>query len=404
MLLRRHPSVLVLSTAQALYWSCSIIGITLTSLVGRSLAPLPWMATLPLALLVAGTLLAVGPTARWMQALGRRTALRRGALLGLLGGLVSAAGLALGSFVLFTLGCMLVGGYQASAGFYRFAALDVVDTAHKGRAAAWVVAGGMLAALVAPWLALQTRAALPTPMMGAYLCIAALAGLAWALLGWLPQPKPSVPQAALQTKPNTTSPATTRRALWQRPALRMALLVTACGHGLMILVMNATPLAMDGCGHAQATSASVIQWHVLGMFAPSLLAGPAIDRWGAQRMAWAGWALLAASAIWAQAGVGAAHFLVSSLLLGAGWNCLLLAGTTLLSQSHTPEERSVAQPMMEWTNSAVAAAMSFAAGLLIQTLGWQAIQVAMLGVLACMAWWLRPRRQGPAQPLAAQGK
>lgn len=402
MLLRRHPSVLVLSTAQALYWSCSIIGITLTSLVGRSLAPLPWMATLPLALLVAGTLLAVGPTARWMQALGRRTALRRGALLGLLGGLVSAAGLALGSFAVFGLGCMLVGGYQASAGFYRFAALDVVDAAHKGRAAAWVVAGGMVAALVAPWLALHTRAALPTPMMGAYLCIAALAALAWALLGWLPPPKPSA--APAPSLAPAASPATTGQALWRRPALRMALLVTACGHGLMILVMNATPLAMDGCGHALATSASVIQWHVLGMFAPSLLAGPAIDRWGARRMAWAGWALLAASAAWALAGVGAAHFLVSSLLLGAGWNCLLLAGTTLLSQAHTPEERSVAQPLMEWSNSIMAAAMSFAAGLLIQTLGWQAIQLVMLVALACMAWWLRPGLQGPAQPLAAQGK
>ena len=403
MLLRRYPTLALLSAAQALYWSCSIIGITLTALVGRSLAPEAWRATLPL----AGTLLAVGPTARWMQALGRRTALRRGALLGLAGGLLSAAGLVLGSFALFSLGCMLVGGYQASAGFYRFAALENVAANHKGRAAAWVVAGGMVAALIAPTLALHTRHALPVPMAGAYLCIALLAAAAWALLGWLPRDASGPPAGAPAAVSPPAAAPPTRRQLWQRPALRLALLVTASGHGLMILAMNATPLAMDGCGHSLAAAASVIQWHVLGMFAPSLFAGPAVDRWGARRIAWVGVLLLAASAGWALAGDGLWHFLPSSLLLGAGWNCTLLAGTTLLSQAHTPEERSVAQPLMEWSNSAMAAAMSFASGALVNTLGWPAINLAMLAVLTCMAGWLYAhpgRAAAPLQPLAPPAK
>jgi hypothetical protein len=380
MLIRRHPALPVLFTAQALYWSCSIIGITLTALVGRQLAPLPWLSTLPLALLVAGGLLAVGPLARWMQAHGRRAGLRRGALLGMAGGGVSALGIAQGSFAAFCLGCMLVGAYQASAGFYRFAALDGVDAAHKGQAAAWVVAGGIAAALLAPSLALHTRHLLAVPMAGAYVCIAALAALAWGVLRALPA---SAQAAAAAPPPGL------RRTLWQRPGIRTALVVTACGHGLMILVMNATPLAMHAHGHALAASAGVIRWHVLGMFLPSLWAGRAVDRWGVRRVAWAGWVLLAASALWALSGLGTAQFLASSLLLGAGWNLVLLAGTTWLAQAHAPEERAVAQPMMEWTNSAVAAAMSFGSGALIQTLGWPAINAAMLGVLACMAWWLR---------------
>ena len=178
--------------------------------------------------------------------------------------------------------------------------------------------------------------------------------------------------------------------LWQRPAIRQALLLTACAHGLMILVMNATPLAMHGHGHGLQASASVIQWHVLGMFVPSLWAGPALDRWGPQRVAAVGVALLAASALCALTGAQQAQYLASSLLLGAGWNLLLLAGTRLLTLAYQPSERSVAQPLMEWSNSAVAAAMSMGSGVLVHTLGWQAINLAMLPVLCAMAWWLRP--------------
>lgn len=401
----RYPSLAVLSTAQALYWSCSIIGITLTGLVGQQLAPWPLLATLPLALLVTGSLLTVGPMARWMARHGPRQGLQRGALLGVAGGLVCTASIHLHSFVLLNLGVLLVGAYQASAGYYRFAALEGVDPAHKGRAAAWVVAGGIAAALLAPTLALHSHHLLATPLAGAYLVLALLAATAWAVLQCVPvsrtPPTSAAPAAAAATQTAATSmehaAIATRRTLWQRPAIRQALLLTACAHGLMILVMNATPLAMHGHGHGLEASAHVIQWHVLGMFVPSLWAGAALDRWGARRVAGLGVALLAASALCALTGESQPQYLASSLLLGAGWNLLLLAGTTLLTQAYRPEERSVAQPMMEWTNSAVAASMSLASGVLVQTLGWQAVNWAMLPVLCAMAWWLRPG----ALPMAA---
>lgn len=401
----RYPKLAVLSTAQALYWSCSIIGITLTGLVGQQLAPWPLLATLPLALLVTGSLLTVGPVARWMARHGPRRGLQRGALLGVAGGLVCTASIHWHSFVLLNLGVLLVGAYQASAGYYRFAALEGVDPAHKGRAAAWVVAGGIAAALLAPTLALYSRHLLATPLAGAYLVLALLAAMAWAVLQGIPASHgpltPAVPAsssaaAAASTSMDRQAP-TTRRALWQRPAIRQALLLTACAHGLMILVMNATPLAMHGHGHGLEASAHVIQWHVLGMFVPSLWAGAALDRWGARRVAGLGVALLAASALCALTGESQPQYLASSLLLGAGWNLLLLAGTTLLTQAYRPEERSVAQPMMEWANSAVAASMSLASGVLVQTLGWQAVNWAMLPVLCAMVWWLRP----VALPMAA---
>ena len=381
MILRRYPQLAVLSAAQALYWSCSIIGIALTALVGQRLAPSPLLATLPLALLVLGNLLAVGALARWMQQSGRRRGLQRGAVFGIAAGLLAAFAVHAQSYWLFCGSMLLLGAYQASAGFYRFAALDGVDTQHKGRAAAWVVAGGIAAALLAPSAALHAVNWLATPMAGAYVFIAVLSLCALVLLNWLPSSESSQPGKA-------ASSTVLRKDLWSRPAVRQALCITACGHGLMILVMNATPLAMHDHGHALGTSTHVIQWHVLGMFLPSLVAGSLVDRWGAKPVAWIGALLLAASAAIALSGLSATLFLVSSLLLGAGWNLMLLAGTTLLTLAHSPEERATAQPMMEWTNSAVAAIMSFSCGALMQTLGWQAINIFALVVLLAVAWWL----------------
>lgn len=396
-MLLRYPALGFLSLAQALYWSCSIIGIALTGLVGQQLTPWPWLATLPLTLLVVGNLLAIGRLARWMQRHGRARGLQRGALLGMAAGLVAALALYQRSFVLFCAGMLLLGVYQASSGFYRFAALDGVDAAHRGRAASWVVAGGIAAALLAPSLALQAQGWLPLPaplhMAGAYLAITLLAACAAALLHWLPAPAPA---SAGQAGATAAELARQRKTLLRRPAIRQALLVTACGHGLMILVMNATPLAMHGLGMGMAHSTHVIQWHVLGMFAPSLLAGPAIDRLGARRVAWLGTALLAASAALALAGLTQPYFLASSLLLGAGWNLMLLAGTTLLSQAHTPDERAAAQPLMEWSNNGMAALMSLSCGVLVQTLGWRAINLTMLAAIALLAAWLwRSERRLP---------
>ena len=385
MLLRQHPKLLLLSLAQALYWSCSIIGIALTGLVGQKLSPWPLLSTLPLTLLVVGNLVAIGQLARWMQRLGRARGLQCGALFGIGAGLLAAYALAASSFVLFCLAMLLLGAYQASAGFYRFAALDGMEPAHKGSAAAWVLAGGIAAAAIAPSVAVHAASWMQTPLLGAYLAIAVLALLACILLHGLPAASASASKAAPLSGPALRA---ARQALWRQPAVRLAITITACGHGLMVLVMNATPLAMHGAGHALSASTHVIQWHVLGMFLPSLVAGRLVDRFGAQRIAWLGSALLVASAAVALTGNGFAPFLASSLLLGAGWNGMLLAGTTLLAQACSPAEQPLAQPLMEWANSGAAALMSFSCGVLVQTLGWQAINIAMLLVLLLVVWRL----------------
>ncbi len=114
-MLLANPAIRLLFVAQALYWSCAMIGITLTALVGLQLAPTNSLATLPLALLVLGNLISVQPLSLYMQRHGRRAGFMLGAACGIGGGLLSALAIAQSSFVLVCLGALPIGCYQASA-------------------------------------------------------------------------------------------------------------------------------------------------------------------------------------------------------------------------------------------------------------------------------------------------
>lgn len=372
MLILRNRTIAVLFLAQALYWSCSMLGITLTALIGLQLAPLSSLATLPLALLVLGNLLMVQPLSQFMQRHGRRSGLVLGALSGIVGGLLSALGVWLGDFTLLCLGALPIGAYQASAMYYRFAALEAVAESHKGRATAYVLGGGICATLFVPSLALWSQNLLSRPFTGTYLAIAALAGTALLLITRLPDS---------MAAPVHTAVASSKRTLLTRPAIRLAITITAIGHGLMILVMNATPLAVSFCGLPLADGAEVIRWHMLGMFLPAFIAGPLVDRFGARRVALLGCMTLAISAGIALSGLRMVDFLLSSFLLGVGWNLMLVAGTTLLGEGHTAAERGQAQGLMELGNGLIAALASFTSGVLISGVGWSAVNLGMLPLI-----------------------
>lgn len=383
MLLLTNASVLRLFLGQALYWSCNLIGITLTSLVGLQLAPLNILATLPLALLVLGNLLAVQPLSLFMQRRGRRRGLVLGAGCGIVGGLLAALGVWLGDFSLFCLAALPLGAYQASAMYYRFAALEAVDGAQHGRASAYVIGGGVLAALIAPSLLLWSQNALSTPFAGAYLMMAALAAGGMLLMAQLREGAAPVPSkggwAAV-------------RELLGRPQIRAAIATTAVGHGLMIMIMTATPLAMQFCGLSVADGSQVIQWHMLGMFLPAFVAGQLVDKLGSAKVAVLGSLVLLVSAGIALGGLGKGHFLLSSFLLGVGWNLMLIAGTTLLASGHSPAERGNAQGLMELSNGSVAAGASFASGALIGTVGWSAVNIGIVPLVVLVLLMLLPLR------------
>lgn len=374
-----NSTLTILFVGQALFWCCSIIGITLTSIVGAQLAPSPSLATLPLAMLVLGTLVAVQPLSVFMQRKSRRAGFVFGALFGVVGGLISAMGVGLSSFLIFSFGVACIGVYQASAGYYRYAALDAVDSSHTARAAAYVVAGGVCAAIVAPSLAIWSKEVVATEFLGSYLVIATIAFMAAVLLSRL---KHGAPPRRIQSGWRTA------RILLTRPNLRVALMVTAIGQGLMVLGMNAAPLAIVHSGHTPSDSALVIQWHVLGMFLPSFFAGPLTDKLGSKWVATMGALCIGVSASLAIIDQTVVLFLFSSMALGIGWNFMLIAGTTLLAKNHAESEKGQAQALMELINGGTAVFMSFSSGALLAVTGWISINVAMLPILILAIGWL----------------
>lgn len=395
-LLREGRDALVLSIAQALFWAGLMMSITFTGLVGLSLAPSPSLATLPVALLTVANIAAAGPISLLMQRLGRRAGFALGAFAGAAGGCVAALGIAQGSFLVFCIGNLLLGAFQAASQYYRLAAADEVAPERRARAVSVVMAGGVAAALVAPPLAVWTKDLLGAAQYaGSFLGLAALAVATLAPLAFLSGRRP----AAAGGKGQGTAPAPRPlAAILRQPIFVAAFVNVAVGHAVMVLVMHATPLAMVAASHGVADAADVIRIHVLGMFVPSFFSGRLIERFGASRVAVLGVAALAASVASSATGLGYGHFQAGLLLLGIGWNFLFVAGSTLLTRSHAPEERGRVQGVFEMAVAACAAAASFGSAGLLHVLGWQAVNLGALPLLLLalvVTAWYAARTRAP---------
>jgi len=391
---KRNVAILVAS--QTLYMVATITVMTLSGVVGHRLTPAAGLATLPVAMLMIGTLLATLPASLYMKRVGRRRGFMVGAALGgALGGLVAFAAIAFEHFWLFCLGNLLLGCYQGFAMYYRFAAVDVTRPAFRSRAISLVLAGGVVAAFLGPWNASLTNdwiAAVPDG--GPYLMIAGLALLAMLILGSLRVPASGEPAPGEFARPMAEIGAQAR--------FRVALIAAATGYAIMGLVMTATPLSMRALGFEMGQVAFVMQWHVLGMFAPSFVTGDLIGRFGVTRILLAGAVILAASSLLAASGTGLVHFWAALLLLGVGWNFLFIGGSTLLASTHSEAERGKVQGVNDLVIFSLVAAGSLLSGNLLRQLGWTGLNLAMLGpivlVAALIAWFkLSEARDRPAQ-------
>ncbi|WP_333684643.1 MFS transporter, partial [Pontibaca methylaminivorans] len=326
-------NIYVLTTAQALGAASPPIIVSLGGLVGQQLSEDPALVTLPVSLFNLGLALGTLPSAAIMRRFGRRSGYVLGAGFGIASGLVAAFGIFSASFLLFCLGTFTAGFYAAYVQSYRFAAADAVEGEMKARAISAVMIGGLIAAIIGPQIVIWTRDALPqTPYAGSFLSQAALALLALPVLLMLRTPKETT----------ATAGAGGGRSLGQillQPRYMLAVAAGVVSYGLMVFVMTAAPIAMVGHGHSVDQAALGIQWHVLAMFAPSFVTGRLITRFGKERVTALGLLLIAVSAVVALGGLALAHFWISLVLLGIGWNFGFIGATAMVTDCHSDAER-----------------------------------------------------------------
>lgn len=379
-------NVLLLAVCQALGMSCTSLSMTVSSLVGLELAPAPDWATLPLGLHYLATMLATLPASQCMRIWGRRAGFSVGAFIGLAAGLVSAAGIWFASFELFCLGAFLLGCFNGHAVFYRFAAADTATPLERGRAISLVLAGGLAAAFIGPELAKHSRVLADWPeFLGGFLAISLLAGFSILVLQFLRIPKP-----VAATGLEGTSSA---RPIWQivrQPKFLIAVACAMVGYGAMNLIMVSTPLAMVGGGHHFDHAASVVQWHVVGMYLPSFFTGRWITRFGLYRILGAGalMILLCVAITWS--GHGFVQFWTALVLLGVGWNFLYVGGSALLTETYRPAEMSKAQGLNDFLVAGTTAMTALTSGMLFAGFGWgglTAIVVAPLFLVLLAVIW-----------------
>jgi MFS family permease len=387
-------NVLVLVAAQAILGAQMPMIFTIAGLAGSTLAPSACWATLPISMTVIGSMLTATPISALMQRFGRRAGFAFGALGGALGAAIGAWGLATGSFVLFCLGGLFTGIYLSAQGFYRFAAADTASDAFRPKAISWVMAGGLLSAILGPQLVKVTADQMAVTFLGSYLAVIALNVLGSFLFLALDIPKPRPPAE--------DSPLGRSRAeLIRNPTILVAMVCATVSYALMNLVMTSSPLAVVGCGFDTGNAADVVTAHVLAMYAPSFVTGHLIARFGTERIIAAGLAILAAAGAVAMAGVDLENFFIALILLGIGWNFGFIGATTMLTSAQRPEERGRLQGLNDLVVFAGVTLASFSSGGLMNCAGgsvqagWQMVNLAMLPFLVLsggvLIWlWLRP--------------
>ncbi len=359
--MNRH--LVLLSIAQGLFLTNNVTFIAINGLVGLSLAPEAWMATLPVMGYVVGGALSTGLVAKTQQRFGRKGSFLLGLLVALFSAGLGAWAVMIQSFWLVVTATVVAGYYSANAQLYRFAAAELCAPEFREKAVSLVMAGGLIGAVIGPNLAMVTKNMLPMPFAGAYVALAVIAVVSMCLMVFIQFPP--APQAHA-----SDGPGRPLREIMLQPVFVVAAMAAALGYGVMNLLMAATPLAMQVCGLPFESTAWVLEWHVIGMFAPGFFTGHLIKRFGVLPVMGVGVLLNLACIFVALLGNDLHYFLGALFLLGVGWNFLFTGSTTLSMQAYTPQEKNRAQAAINFCVFATMAVTSFASGALVTTQGW----------------------------------
>lgn len=380
-------NVILLALCQALLITAMSLQISVSALVGQAMAG-PALATIPLGLMFLGNMLTVFPASFFMKRFGRRAGFMTGAALGVLGAIMAVIAVARQDFVLFCAASLLLGTFNGFGQFYRFAAADIATEEFRSRAISYVLAGGVLAAVIGPNLAAFTRSSFDVQFLGSYGALIGVFLLSLAISSLINIPKPGVRELSGPSRP--------LGVIARRPIFLVAVIGAMVGYGVMNLMMTATPLAMDIHRHPFEATALVIQWHVLAMFLPSFFTGHLIRWMGVLNVMSTGALILLGCAIISLSGISVGHFTWALILLGLGWNFLYIGGTTLLTESYQPAEKAKVQALNDFLVFTTVTCTALGVGALHRWLGWEAINISVMPLILITlvaTLWLQLQRR-----------
>ena len=378
-------NILALATAQAVLGSQMPMYIILGGLVGQSLASNVCYATLPISLLIVGSMVSSPILSNLMQSTTRRIGLVVGNLAGLIGSLTSLLGIFLRSFELFLLGSFVSGAYMASQAFYRFAATDNCEDRFKARAISTVLSGGLIAAILGPTIVkISLNLNNSVPFLYSYLAIVILNCLGPFILYYVkPIPSSETPRVNINEndKLNTTNLNRPLLTIFKSPVIFVSIICSMIAYGVMNLIMTSSPIAIVGCGFGTNQAANVVSAHALAMFAPSFVTGKLIEKFGEKSMISTGMILFFLAVLIAYRGVDISDFYISLILIGIGWNFGFIGSTSLLTKNHYPSERGKVQGVNDFFVFGFVALSSITSGWLMNCsanssrLGWEVVNL-----------------------------
>jgi predicted MFS family arabinose efflux permease len=382
-------NALVLAIAQALAGGNNTVLVATAAIVGTMLAPDKGLATLPISIFVLGMWMGTLPMGMLARRLGRRNALQIGTGCGVLTGLICCVAVLQGSFFLFNVGAVFSGFYASAHQSYRFAAADTASDEFRPKAISWVLFGGILAGVVGAQLVIATQNLWPPYLFAAtYIGQSALALVAGGVLMFVNIPKPPPRSVVGDGRPLSE--------IAREPRFIVAVACGVAAYSMMNLVMTSAPLAMVMCNHSITDATLGLQWHVLGMYAPSFITGALITRFGLERITGLGFALIIVAAGIGIAGISLWHFWIGLALLGVGWNFAFIGATTMVTHCHRPNERNKVQAFNDFLVFGSMAIGSFSSGQLLASFGWATVnEVVFPVVLAASALllWSALRRR-----------
>jgi predicted MFS family arabinose efflux permease len=382
-------NVFLLAICQALFMtSTSAVG-AMGVLVGYALAPDKGLATLPLAFQFGAMMLVTIPASIYMKRVGRRVGFMTGAVIATIGAVTATVAMFTANFWLFCGALVFLGSFNGISQYLRFAASDASDTAFRSRAISLVLAGGVVAGVTGPNLAVLTKDLFQSvEFAGTFASLVAVYAALFAIVVFIRIPKPTAEERAHSG-----------RKLFEivrQPTFMVAVLGATMGYVVMIFLMTITPLAMAQHRFEFADSAIVIQGHIVGMFLPSFFTGSLIARYGVTNvMIWGALMLLAAVAI-NVSGFEFLYFFSGLALLGVAWNFLFIGGTTLLTQCYTPAEKAKTQGLNDFIVFGSVSVGTLVSGMTHAEFGWKIINLGIVPLILLTlgaTLWLKYRRQ-----------